>query len=57
MPALVGLLGVTVVAMSRATLITWPYVLIGCMAFALATMTPCTAALLAGGGLTGCLSP
>jgi chromate transporter len=55
-PAVVGLLGITALAMGREALTAWPLVLIGAVAFALATLTRVhPVALLAGGGLTGWL--
>lgn len=56
-PAVVGLVGVTAVAMSREALTAWPFVVIGAVAFAFATLTRVhPVALLAGGGLAGWLS-
>lgn len=57
-PAVVGLLGVTAVALGREAFTAWPLVVIGATAFALATLTRVhPVALLAGGGLAGWLIP
>ena len=56
-PAVVGLLGVTALAMGREAFTAWPYVLIGGVALALAALTRVhPVALLAGGGLAGWLA-
>jgi len=57
-PAVVGILGVTVFAMSREAFTAWPFVMIGALAFALAVLTRVhPIALLVGGGLAGWLLP
>lgn len=56
-PAVVGVLGVTVLTMSREAFTTWPFMMIGAIAFALAVLTRVhPVALLVGGGLAGWLT-
>lgn len=54
---MVGLLGVTALAMSREAFTAWPLVIVGAVAFLLASLTRVhPVALLAGGGLVGWLT-
>jgi chromate transporter len=56
-PAVVGLLGVTALAMSREAFTAWPFLAICAIAFVLATLTRIhPVALLASGGLAGLLT-
>jgi chromate transport protein ChrA len=53
-PAVVGILGVTALSLSRDALVAWPYILIAATALVVSTFTRIhPIALLAAGGLAG----